>query len=165
MKLNQRITRTALLLALAIAVQQFRIQGLTGPAINAILILTIAYVDVYAAAIVGSVTPILAVINGIMPLAIVAPFIIIANIVYVFSYNWQYKNNKFSAIALSAILKYAVLAIAVTFIIEVPPPVAYALTTPQLFTAVSGGIIGTIIIKYLPLENALEETEKKNIRG
>ena len=160
MSINQRIARTALLLALAIAVQQFRVQWLTGPAINAILVLTIVYVDVYSAAIVGSMTPVLALINGIMPLAIVVPFIIAANIAYVVAFSWQYKNNIFIAISISAIMKYVVLAVAVTFIIDVPPPVAYALTTPQLFTSVVGGMIAAVIINYLPIEQSIHQSDK-----
>lgn len=157
MSIANRITRTALLLALALAVQQFKIQWLTGPAINAILILSIVYVDVYSAAIIGSITPVLALINGIMPLALVVPFIIAANIVYVFFFNWQYKRNIFVAISISAMAKYVFLALAVNFIIDIPPKVAYALSTPQLFTAVLGGIIASIIIRYLPLDNVFSK--------
>ena len=62
-------------------------------------------------------------------------------------------------ISMAAIVKFLVLTIAVKFIISVPPGVAYALSTPQLFTAVTGGIIATIIIRYLPLENALDKSD------
>ena len=160
MSISNRITRTALLLALALAVQQFKIQWLTGPAINAILILTIAYVDIYSAATIGLITPVLALVNGIMPLAIVAPFIMISNVVYVIFFNWQFRKNIFVAISLAAIAKFIVLGFAVNFIIDVPTKVGYMLSTPQLFTAVTGGIIASIIIKYLPLENAATKSNK-----
>ena len=161
MKISNRITRTALLLALAIAVQQLKIQWLTGPAINAILLLAVAYVDVYAAAAIGAATPVLALLNGIMPLAVAVPFIIMANMIYVMSFSWQFRKNMMVAVAFAAIMKYLVLAGAVGFIIEVPPRVAYALTTAQLFTAVTGGVIAMVIIRYLPLETAIQEKNHK----
>lgn len=159
MSLSNKITRIALLLALAVTVQQLKIQWLTGPGVNAILLLAAAYTDVYSASILGMVTPVMALLFGVMPLAVVVPFIMVSNIVYIVIYKWQYPNNSFVAISMAAIVKFLVLTIAVKFIISVPPGVAYALSTPQLFTAVTGGIIATIIIRYLPLENALDKSD------
>ncbi|MDD4343293.1 MAG: hypothetical protein PHH19_02850 [Eubacteriales bacterium] len=159
MSLSNKITRIALLLALAVTVQQLKIQWLTGPGVNAILLLAAAYTDVYSASILGMITPVMALLFGVMPLAVVVPFIMVSNIVYIVIYKWQYPNNSFVAISMAAIVKFLVLTIAVKFIISVPPGVAYALSTPQLFTAVTGGIIATIIIRYLPLENALDKSD------
>lgn len=154
--LTRSITRTSLLLALALTVQQVKIQWLTGPAINAILILAVAYVGVHSAVLIASVTPILALMNGIMPLAIVVPFIILGNILYVLMFNWQYGKNNIAGVALASILKYLALMLSVKFIIEVPEKVAFALSTPQLITALSGGVMAIVIIKYLPLEKAIK---------
>lgn len=159
MSLSNKITRIALLLALAVTVQQLKIQWLTGPGVNAILLLAAAYTDAYSASILGMITPVMALLFGVMPLAVVVPFIMVSNIVYIVIYKWQYPNNSFVAISMAAIVKFLVLTIAVKFIISVPPGVAYALSTPQLFTAVTGGIIATIIIRYLPLENALDKSD------
>lgn len=159
MSLSNKITRIALLLALAVTVQQLKIQWLTGPGVNAILLLAAAYTDVYSASILGMITPVMALLFGVMPLAVVVPFIMVSNIVYIVIYKWQFPNNSFVAISMAAIVKFLVLTIAVKFIISVPPGVAYALSTPQLFTAVTGGIIATIIIRYLPLENALDKSD------
>lgn len=159
MSLSNKITRIALLLALAVTVQQLKIQWLTGPGVNAILLLAAAYTDVYSASILGMVTPVMALLFGVMPLAVVVPFIMVSNIVYIVIYKWQFPNNSFVAISMAAIVKFLVLTIVVKFIISVPPGVAYALSTPQLFTAVTGGIIATIIIRYLPLENALDKSD------
>ncbi len=160
MSISNKITRIALLLALAITVQQLKIQWLTGPGINAILILAAAYTDTYSASILGLLTPVMAFLFGIMPIAIVVPFIMISNIIYILFYKLQYSNNIFVAISLASIMKFLVLAFAVKFIISVPPGVAYALSTPQLFTAVLGGAIASLIIKYLPLENTLVNSKK-----
>ncbi len=159
MSLSNKITRIALLLALALTVQQLKIQWLTGPAINAILLLAAAYTNIYSASILGMIIPMMAFLFGIMPIAVVVPFIMISNVLYIVVYTWQYLKNYFIAISTASIAKFLVLTTAVKFIISVPPGVAYALSTPQLFTAVTGGIIATIIIRYLPLENALDKSE------
>jgi len=159
MSLSNKITRIALLLAFTVTVQQLKIQWLTGPAVNVILILAAAYTDIYSASILGMITPVTALLFGVMPLAVVVPFIMISNIIYIVVYKWQYQNNTFIAISFAAIVKFLVLTFAVKFIISVPPGVAYALSTPQLFTAVTGGIIATVIIRYLPLENALDKSD------
>lgn len=155
MSVSNKITRIALLLALAITIQQLKIQWLTGPGINALLILALAYTDTYSAVIFAMATPVLAFLSGFMPLAVVVPFIMAANIIYILFYKWQYSKSMLVAISLAALGKFLVLAGAVKYIISVPAPVAVALGTPQIFTAVAGGIIATLIIKYLPMENTL----------
>ncbi len=159
MNVSSKITRIALLLALVITVQQLKIQWLTGPGVNALLLLAVAYTNVYSASILGIITPIMALFTGIMPLAIVVPFIILGNLIYILIYKWQYSKNIFVAISLAALLKYLLLTASVTFIIDVPSKVALALSTPQIFTAVTGGIIATLIIRYLPMENALIKSD------
>ena len=74
MKFNTRmLTTTALLLALALAVQQFKIQWLTGPGVNAILILATGYIGALSGIIIGIFTPLLALIMGIMGFAPAIP--------------------------------------------------------------------------------------------
>lgn len=144
------LTRTALLLALAIAVQQFKIQWLTGPAINAILILAVGYCGIYSGITIGILTPILAFMQGLMPLLIVVPFIMIGNICLCVGFNWFKNNIPLVGIILGALLKYGFFALAINFLIEVPPKVAHALGIPQLITALTGGIVALVILKYLP---------------
>ena len=152
MKLTTRmLTTTALLLALAIAVQQFKIQWLTGPGINAILFLAVGYNGAYSGVLIGLFTPILAFMQGIMPLAPVVPFIMLGNGLLCLGFAWAKNINLVVGVATGAILKFTLLAIAVNFIIEVPPPVALALGTPQLVTAITGGLVAIAILKYLPL--------------
>lgn len=148
------LTRTAILLALAIAVQQVKIQWLTGPAINAILILAVGYVSLPSGVIIGLLTPILAFTQGIMPLAIAVPVIMLGNVIYCYGFYWGRKTNDLVGIALGAILKFALLAGAVNFVIQVPPKVSQALSFPQLVTATMGGLIAIAILQYLPKKGA-----------
>lgn len=144
------ITRTAVLLALAIAVQQLKVQWLTGPAVNAILILATGYSGLLGGIIIGLFTPIMAFLQGIMPLAIAVPFIMGGNALLCLGYYWARKVNDVVGITIGAILKFSFMTFAVNFIIQVPPKVAQALSFPQLVTALTGGVIAIIILRYLP---------------
>jgi len=152
MRLNTKtLTRTALLLALAIAVQQFlKIQWLVGPSINAILILAVGYNGLLSGVTIGLLTPLLAFTLGIMPLAVVVPFIMVANACLCLGYAWLKKAQPVLGVLVGALLKFGFLALAVNFIIQVPPKVATALGFTQLITALTGGLVALIILKYLP---------------
>ena len=144
------ITRTAILLALTIAVQQMKVQWLTGPAINAILILATGYTGILTGIIIGIFSPVMAFLQGIMPLAIAVPVIMVGNALLCLGFYWARKVNNLVGITVGAIVKFSFLSLAVNFIIQVPPKVAQALSFPQLITALIGGVIAVMILKYLP---------------
>ncbi|KJS83749.1 MAG: hypothetical protein JM58_12175 [Peptococcaceae bacterium BICA1-8] len=151
MKITTRvITRAAILLALAIAVQQMKVQWLTGPAINAILILATGYTGILTGIIIGLFTPVMAFLQGIMPLAIAVPVIMVGNALLCLGFYWARKVNNLVGITVGAIIKFSFLSLAVNYIVQVPPKVAQALSFPQLITALIGGIIAVIILNYLP---------------
>jgi len=156
------ITLTAVLLALTLAVQMVGLpQPLTGPAVNAMLILSTAFVGPTGGIIIGALTPFVAFMRGILaaPLAPMIPFIMIGNGVLVFIF-WLFRrfiSNKLFAsiggIIVGAVAKYLILSSAVNFIVVVPKAVAHAMQLPQLITALIGGAIalaieGTIKIYY-----------------
>ncbi len=154
MKFNTRmLTTTALLLALALAVQQFKIQWLTGPGVNAILVLATGYLGALSGIIIGIFTPLVALIMGIMPFAPAIPFIMLGNALLCIGYTWGKKINPLVGVVTGAILKFILLSLAVRYIIAAPPPVAAALSFPQLVTALTGGLIAIIILRYLPRNN------------
>jgi len=144
------ITRTAILLALVFAVQQMKVQWLTGPAVNTILILATGYTGLLAGLIISLFSPVMAFFQGIMPLAIAVPFIMLGNALLCLGFYWARKVNDLVGITIGAILKFGFLSLAVNFIIQVPPKVAQALSFPQLVTALTGGVIAIIILRYLP---------------
>jgi uncharacterized YccA/Bax inhibitor family protein len=149
------LTRTAILLAITLAFQMMGFpQMITGPAVNAMLLLSGTYVGALGAVIIGMLTPFIAFIRGILapPLAPMIPFIMIGNallvIVYVVFRSRLGKGLAGSGIGLvvGAIIKFLVLSSAVRFIVSVPPPVAQAMQIPQLYTAILGGI-GAIAVE------------------
>jgi len=142
------LTKLALLLGLTLAFQMLGLpQPVTGPAVNAMLIFSTLFLGPLAGALIGMLTPIIAFTHGILAPALgpAIPFIILGNWVYIFSFAFIRKTNKYLALTTGAGLKFLLLAGAVRFLLSVPPPVAKALQLPQLITALAGGLIALIV--------------------
>ncbi len=151
------ITRTAILLALTLTFQMFRLpQPFTGPAVNTMLFLSSAIVGIIGGVLIGALTPWIAFLNGILPpvLAPAIPFIMLGNAVLVIFFGTLRKINIYLATVTAAVVKFLVLTTAVRFLINVPPKVSVMLQLPQLYTAITGGIIALLILKLL--ENPLK---------
>lgn len=159
-------TRTAILLALALIFQMGGFpQPITGPVINAILFLSVFLVGPAAGISIGILTPIMAFIRGILPppLGPLIPFIAIGNSFLVLVYAITSKVlqvkieqvftwRRILAMVIAAIIKFLILAGAVTFLVEIPPPIAQMMTLPQLYTALVGALIALLIYKTLPFK-------------
>jgi hypothetical protein len=152
------LTRTAILLAIVIAVQFLRIhQFVTGPLVNAVLLIAASMVGIGSGVLIGLLTPVVAFAVGILPqpLAPAIPGIMAGNAVLVITFGllsrlWRPgKGGSYLGIAAGAVLKYLILAGVVRFLIRVPPPVAVSLQLPQSFTALAGGVIALIVIGVL----------------
>jgi hypothetical protein len=158
------ITRTAMLLAIAIVFQLLgRFMGpynnfIVGPVVNAILLISTAGAGVWSGIAIAVIAPLISAITNkaaIAPVVLAfSPFIITGNIIWVLSYFFINKKNKYIAVATGAILKFAFLFGAITVftgLMELKPKIAATLTSlfswPQLLTAVIGGIIALVIIK------------------
>lgn len=161
------ISRLAIILSLTVVVQIAGLpQPITGPLINAILFFTAALLGSVAGVVVGCLTPAVALIRGQlpMPLAPMVPFIALGNITLVLVYNGL-KNTKirqsrlfvsvnhYLTIIFAAVAKFFFLFLSVKIIlpillkVDIPPKIVFLMTTPQLITAVVGGILATIFMK------------------
>lgn len=168
MKITTRmITRSALILALAIAIQSVRLpQAVTGPLINTLLFIAVATTGTLSGVLVGLFTPIIAFTLGIMALAPAVPVIIAGNIVLALVFG--YIKNMYLGFVAAAVAKFAVMALGVYYVlpllvsINLPPKVIATLTTPQLFTALGGGVIALIILKALNMFNKNKELQSDN---
>lgn len=152
------LARTAILLALTLAFQMMGLpQPVTGPAVNAMLLLSGTYVGAFGGIVIGLLTPVIAFARGILPppLAPMIPFIMLGNaalvILYLLLRNMLGKRyiGCGAAIICGAVVKFLILSSAVRFIVSVTPPVAKAMQIPQLFTAIVGGIVAVLIEKIL----------------
>ncbi|MTI46223.1 ECF transporter S component [Sporosalibacterium faouarense] len=157
----QYITRTAVLLAISLV---FQIglnglgQGVVGPLVNFTLLVSVGLVGILSGIIIGCFTPLIAFFVGLMPLAPVVPFVIIGNSILVILFGFIRKriakNGDYIGIIVAAIGKFAFLAISARYLIglftKVPGPLVTALSLPQLYTALVGGVLAIIVMRLLP---------------
>ena len=97
-------------------------QWITGPLVNALLILTVLWLGVSQAIFVGMVTPLGAVLSGILPLPLLVmiPFIAIGNAILVSVFGSVRRVNQWVALVIAAVAKAAFLFLAVTLLVAHP---------------------------------------------
>lgn len=117
------ITRTAVLLALCVAVQQFKTlsQFITGPLVNVILILAALAVGLWGGAAVAVLSPLMAALISPAPIMKlvpqIVPLIMLGNLTMVLCV-WLLREKKlWMGMGLGCLLKPAVLALGVQLII------------------------------------------------
>lgn len=147
------LTRTAVFLAIALAIQALRFPAqITGIAINAILFSAAMLIHPLAGLVIGLVTPWIAVVTGIMALAFMAPFIMAANAVLVLLF-WVFKNKSlFVAVVSGALAKYAFFILTTNILVgligkQLPPPALVIFGLQQLFTAIAGGLLALVVFQ------------------
>lgn len=146
------ITRTGILLAVALAVQMGGFpQPVTGPLINTVLYLSALLVGGWSGIIIGICTPVIAFMRGILPapLGPMIPFIALGNGALVVVFSILKGKNKIFGIIIASLVKYLILFTAVSYIVDVPDKIAQIMSLPQLFTALSGGVIAILAYKAL----------------
>lgn len=156
------LTRAAILLALAIAVQSLRLgQYITGPIINAVLLSGAVLVGPWGAAAIGILTPVTAYLLGQLNpvLAPAIPFIIAANAVLALVFGYGRKINVYLALIVASVAKYLVLAGAVRYVLTLPAKVGIALQLPQLFTALIGTVVALAILEALAAAKLLDRAQ------
>jgi len=139
------------------------LQWATGPIVNAILIITLFLVGIRSALVLCLVPSLMALAGGLLPavLAPVVPFIMISNVILVLSVDFIYKNIKdtfksyWSGIIIGASLKFLFLYFSVNIISkllikhELAVKVAQMMSWTQFFTALTGGCLAFIVLKWL----------------
>jgi len=139
------------------------LQWITGPIINAILILVLFLVGIRSALVVCLVPSLMALAGGLLPaiLAPVVPFIMISNAILVLSIDWIYNNFRdevkgyWLGVLIGAGLKFLFLFLSVNFIgrllikQELIFKIAQMMSWPQLATAILGGMIAWAVLRWL----------------
>lgn len=166
---THKLVTSALLLALAVVFQSlgqaypYINQVFVGPVINTVLIITACLCGMWWAAAVGTLTPIIAYLTGILNTSMgpFIPFIILGNAIFVISFGILYKYKqygKYLGLLLGAFLKFLFLSFSATKLIYVlelgiKPPVAKKLAemmgTLQLVTALTGGLLALFVVELL----------------
>ncbi len=156
------ITRTALLLAIAIS---FQIIGkfipynnfIVGPIVNAVLIVATALSGIWSGTAIAVIAPLVSAFTNKAPIAPLiigfSPFIILGNFVIVLAFHLLRKKSRILGVVVGAVIKFAVLYTAIsifTSVVQMKPQVAATLTNlfswPQLITALVGGAIALAVL-------------------
>lgn len=152
-------------------------QPVTGPLINAILYISTSLLGCISGIIIGCITPLVALIRGQLPpfLAPMVPFIMIGNglLVVIYYFIASRKRNKspikqitkYIAILFASVLKFLFLSISFKIVApliisnDIPHKLTLLMSTPQLYSALFGGIIALIILEILFRSGLLEKYE------
>lgn len=139
------------------------LQWITGPIVNAILILILFLSGIRSAMIAALVPSLMALAGGLLPavLAPAVPFIMVSNAIFILTVDWFYNNIKdggrgyWLGVIFGAALKFVFLYLSVSWITklllkqELALKVAQMMSWPQFATAVMGGLIAFAVLKWL----------------
>lgn len=137
------------------------LQWVTGPIINAVLILALILVGIRGALMIALIPSVIALSSGLLPavLAPMVPFIMLGNAILVVSVDWFYRNIKntqsgyWIGVGAGAVLKFLFLFLSVDLISrlllkqELAVKVAQMMSWPQLATALAGGVLAWVFLR------------------
>jgi hypothetical protein len=138
-------------------------QWITGPIVNAVLILALFLSSLRTALIIAFVPSLMALAGGLLPviLAPVIPFIMISNVFFIYTIDLFYKKIKsetkgyWVGLFFAASLKFIFLQISFMLIGkllikgQIILKVSQMLSWSQFFSAVTGGMIAWVILKKI----------------
>lgn len=164
---QQILTRTALLLALTLIFQSLRFfipmpafltTWLIGSLVNGCLLVAAEVVGLGPALIIAVVAPIVAYLQQLLFLPVFIVPVAVANCLYVVFFSviaLRWRKRPLGTV-LAAIIKAGVLYALFTWLltlITIPPKIAaalmFAMSWPQLVTALIGGMLAKIVVKRL----------------
>lgn len=152
------IGKFAILLGLSVSAPLFNIQLITGPMVNALLFIATILIGPYSAIIIGALPSAFALSVGLLPvvLAPMIPFVIISNAILVLFFHYFQKKNYWLGVFTASILKYIFLFIVSQILINllikggsVARVVVVMMSWPQLATALLGGFIAYLFLKFI----------------
>lgn len=158
------LTQFMSIAAVAVVLPFFiHLQWITGPIINALLILAVIITGVRSAMLIALIPSMIALGSGLLPaiLAPAVPFIMIVNTILVLSVDWFWRNRKndqfayWQGVIIGAALKFLLLFFSINLIAkllikqELATVIAQMMSWTQFATAIAGGIIAWLILKFL----------------
>lgn len=154
-----KLAKIGLLVSLGLLVPALGLpQPVTGPVVNALLIIAVETTGVGAAMLVGMVTPLNALLAGVLPLPLMVmlPFIALGNALFAGIFGALRTRNYWLGVGVAAVAKFGLLFATVTWLVARPISVALAggarpvalpaaivnvMQWPQLATALAGGVL------------------------
>lgn len=150
------LTKLVVLLSVATIIPLFHQQMLTGPIVNATLFIATAVLGVSGGILVGLIPSVVALSAGLLPpvLAPMIPFIMISNTILVLTFHFLKERNYWTGMIMGSLLKFVFLystsAVVINLLLkkEVATQVSLMMSWPQLLTALVGGCIAYVFIKW-----------------
>ncbi len=162
---SRLIAKGALLLALVLIAQSLRfflplppfiLVFVIGSLVNAFLLIALLTTNLKMAILISVIAPIVAFLQGTLPIIIFVPLIAMANIIYILVFKIIYSRFLYAAILLCSITKTIVLyytTILLLDIVQLPPALAKSITflmsMPQLVTTIVGCLIAILAVNRL----------------
>jgi hypothetical protein len=148
------LARAGVMVALAVAFQSLGLQQpITGPVVNAILFTSVEFVGTTAGALVGLVTPCVAVLTGILKVPFLVPVVIAGNVTLAVVYGLTKRFNRLGGALAAAVAKYAAMTAGIKILVagnvRLQPPVVASMTVTQLYTALGGAAVALAVIRGL----------------
>ncbi|MCX7778925.1 MAG: iron hydrogenase [Patescibacteria group bacterium] len=151
------LVQFVIFLSLSILAPLFKIQFITGPIVNALLFLATVLLGSSSALLVGLLPSLISLSIGLLPfvLAPMIPFIMIGNAILVVTFNLFFRKNYWLGVVTASFLKFLFLflssQILVNFFLKNPLAVKVAsmMGWPQFVTALTGGFIAYLFLKFL----------------
>ncbi|EGO61835.1 hypothetical protein [Acetonema longum] len=155
------LTRTALLLALALLFQSLRFYlpvpvffstVLIGTLVNATIIVAVRTAGVWPGMIVGVLTPVVAYFQQLLLLPLFIIPVAVGNMIYAGSFYKIFRRGNLPAVIIAAMLKAASLYFAFAWLVPLTGLAAkqaamiiFVMSWPQLVTAIAGGLLALVI--------------------
>ncbi len=132
-------------------------QYITGTIVNASLLVSVIAFGFNSTLVLCFLPSLIALASGTLPIVMapMVPFIILGNILLVYSFSLLRKSNYWTGLLSASLLKFSLLFFASNVIIDlfikkqVAAKIAVMMSYPQLVTALLGGIIAFFIISKL----------------
>jgi thiamine transporter ThiT len=151
------LAKFGILLAIALIVPFIKQQAITGSIVNAVLFVSTVLLGVEAGILIGLIPSVISLSVGLLPaiLAPMIPFIILGNAILVVIFSYFKEKNYWLGMFLGSALKFLFLFNASSIVInlllkkEIAGRVAAMMSWPQLFTALSGGLIAYFVLRAM----------------
>ena len=154
----------ATMMAIAIAAPYLGNQFITGPIVNATLIIAAATLGLREAMLIAVFPSITALATGLLPVPMApqVPFIIGGNVALIAVFSWLKNKNYWLGVVSGALVKFGFLfGTSATIVASLlanetlAAKVTYMMSWPQLVTALAGGIIAWGFLWFVkPADNA-----------
>ena len=155
------LAQFGILLSIALIAPFIGQQAITGAIVNATLFISTALLGIEAGVLIGLIPSAISLSVGLLPAALapMVPFIILGNAILAVVFGYLKEKNYWLAIFSASLLKFLFLFNASSMVInlllkkEVAGQVALMMSWPQLFTALSGGLIAYLFLRLCKKTN------------